>query len=257
MTTAFLVFLLCGCSKSGESEKQTADKASQADTQSPGKSSPGKGSAGKKPKATSSTHAVLPAFMKITDTAAAKLGTLPDGVGLAVGTQAPDLAGTDAAGQRVQLGKLVEDQRVLLVFYRGGWCPYCNTQIRSLSQAAVKFEALGIKPVLISVDKPSEASKTNAKYDIPFPVLSDPSLVWHKAFGVLNVIPAAKADELKKYGIDLEASSGQKHLTVAVPSVFLLEKGGRISFAHAERDYKVRPLTESLLKALAKLPAGS
>jgi peroxiredoxin len=185
-----------------------------------------------------------------------RLGTLPEGVGLAVGSKVPDARLSDAEGRPVQLSDLVKRGPVLVMFYRGGWCPYCNFQIRSLTQAHGEFQRRGITPVAISVDKIQEAAKTRATYAVPFPVLSDPDLATHRAFRMVHQADDAEVAKLKGYGIDLEASSGRTHHGFAVPGLFLIDRDGTVRWAHADPDYKVRPKTEQILAAIdsAALP---
>jgi peroxiredoxin len=85
----------------------------------------------------------------------------------------------DAAGLEVRLSDLMRRGPLLLVFYRGGWCPYCNFQIRELTAAYPEYGKRGVTPVAISVDRVEESAKTLATYSIPFPVLSDPELAAH------------------------------------------------------------------------------
>lgn len=114
------------------------------------------------------------------------VGTLPPGSGVAVGQQAPDAAVRDAEGREVRLRELVTTGPVLLVFYRGGWCPYCNSQIHELTAAYPEYKKRGVTPVAISVDRVEESAKTQATYTIPFPVLSDSDLAAHRAYRVLH-----------------------------------------------------------------------
>jgi peroxiredoxin len=181
---------------------------------------------------------------------ATALGALPDGVGLAVGQTAPDAALTDSEGAPVSLRDLIAKGPVMLIFYRGGWCPFCNTQIHALTEAYPEFERRGVTPVAVSVDSIDEGAKSRAAFKIPFPVLSDSALGAHRAFNVLNVIADEELARLKSFGIDLEASSKQTHHTIAIPSVFVIDKLGVIRWAHAETDYKKRPSVEQLLSAI-------
>lgn len=185
-----------------------------------------------------------------TTTSDSELGTLPDGVGLAVGSPAADGQLRDARDKAVQLSDHWKSGWALVVFYRGGWCPYCNFQIRELTRARADFVKRGVTPVLVSVDRVSEAAKTSAAYEIAFPVLSDPGLAVHRGFRVLQQVDDATLAKYREFGIDLEQSSGQKHHTIAVPSLFLVDESGIVRFAHAERDYKVRPSTAQLLAAI-------
>ncbi|MEY3210122.1 MAG: hypothetical protein RIT28_603 [Pseudomonadota bacterium] len=191
-------------------------------------------------------------------TAAPTVGVLPEGVGVPAGSPAPDAALEFAGGGgAVSLKSLFADGPVLLVFYRGGWCPYCNYQVHELAQAWPEFQARGVTPVLVSVDRVDEATKTQASWEIPFPVLSDPTLNAHNAWNVSFAIDDETVKKYARFGIDLEASSGQTHHTVAVPSMFLIDRDGVVRWAHAELDYKTRPTVEQVLAAIdGAIPRG-
>lgn len=133
---------------------------------------------------------------------------------------------------------------------------YCNTQIHQLTQAYPEFQKHGIQLVAISVDKADESAKTKALYTIPFPILSDPDLDAHRAYRVMHEASQEEIDRLAGFGMDLEAVSGRQHHTIAIPSMFLLDKAGVVRWAHVDRDYKVRPSTEKLLEAVASRPAA-
>lgn len=181
---------------------------------------------------------------------AERLGTLPAGVGIAVGTQAPDAMVEDADGKAVRLHDLLDRGLVALVFYRGGWCPFCNHQIHALTTAWPELQRRGVTPVAISVDRVDEASKTRATYDIPFPVLADPDLRAHTAFGVVHRADDAEVERLKSFGLDIERASGKTHHAFAVPAIFIVDQARVVRWAHADADYKVRPTTEQLLAAI-------
>lgn len=183
-------------------------------------------------------------------TDAARLGTLPKEIGIPVGDRAPAATVRDANGDEVALADLIADGPTLVVFYRGGWCPFCNFQIRELTTAFPKFSERGVTPVTISVDQIEEAAKTRDNYTIPFPVLSDPDLAAHRAFRVMHKADDAEVEQLKGFGMDIEQSSGRDHHHFAIPSIFLIDKAGVVRWAHADLDYKVRPTIEQLLAAI-------
>jgi peroxiredoxin len=185
-----------------------------------------------------------------------RLGTLPDGIGIAVGATASDFKATDIDGRSVQLSQLRQRGPLLLAFYRGGWCPYCSFEIHGLTKAYPEFQRRGVTPVAISVDRPEESNKTKAAYVIPFPVLSDSDLAAHRAFRVVHEATPAEAERLRQLGIDLARASGRVHHSFAVPAFFLVDRSGVVRWAHADEDYKVRPSTEQLLRAIdqAALP---
>ncbi len=192
------------------------------------------------------------------------LGRLPEGVGVPVGSRAPAVSVSDSDGKPVQLASLYPKGPTLLIFYRGGWCPFCNAQIHDLTQAYPELKDRGVTPVAISVDRAEEANRTRATYTIPFPVLSDPDLVAHRAFSVLQPLEPAYVAKIKALGMDVEASSGRSHHTVAIPSVFLVDREGVVRWAHADPNYKVRPSPQQLLSVIDRVfgaegapPAGA
>ena len=186
-----------------------------------------------------------------TPAATAKLGTRPAGLGLAPGDHLPDVSAADLKGREVKLRALNDRGALLFVFYRGGWCPFCNAQLRSLSRAAARFTALGVTPVAVSVDAPDKASLTRASWEIPFPVLSDPDLKVHEAFSVVHRASEEEVARLKGFGMDIEASSGRTHHAYAVPGLFLVGRDGHVLWSHVDTDYKVRPTTEQVMAVIA------
>jgi len=105
----------------------------------------------------------------------------------------------------VSLRDLASRGSLLVTFYRGGWCPFCNFQIRELTTAFPEFRRRGVTPIAISVDRVEEAAKTSATCEIPFPVLPDPNLVAHRAFRVVRHVGDAEFARLKGKGLDIKA----------------------------------------------------
>jgi peroxiredoxin len=189
----------------------------------------------------------------LTEAPADVLGTREDGLGLPVGAAIPQFEIQDFRGE-VFSSTAINDANTLVVFYRGGWCPFCNFQIRELSQSHDKFKALGVSLVAISVDQPDAAAVTRNAYEVPFPVLSDPDLKAHEAFNVvlqLDATGVARVARVAKYGHDIEKWSGKDHHKMAVPAVFLI-RDGKVAWGHVARDYKTRPSTEQLLTVVKK-----
>ena len=187
---------------------------------------------------------------------AERLGTLPPDTGIPVGRPAPGVLVRDALGSPVRLDDAVRTHsETLIVFYRGGWCPYCNYQIHELTTAYSEFQKRGIAILAISVDRAEEAARTQATYEIPFPVLADPDLEAHRAFRVTREVGDEELARLKGMGMDLERSSGQTHHQVAVPAMFLVDSSGLVRWAHADHDYKVRPSVAQILAAIDRLLA--
>ncbi|MFV8783543.1 peroxiredoxin family protein [Microbulbifer sp. SA54] len=175
--------------------------------------------------------------------------------GLTVGSKPGAFTVSSHLGEPVSLQDLLENNApVLVVFYRGGWCPFCNVQIRQLTEAWSEFEKRGVTPVLISADKPDAGAMAKATYEIPFPVLSDPDLKAHEAFDVVVEIDDATAEKYRTYGIVLEDWSGREHHKIAAPGIFLLDKSGVVRWAHVSADYRTRPSVKQLLAVLDSQP---
>jgi len=187
--------------------------------------------------------------------APAELGTLPEGIGVAAGERAPDARVQDLSGRPVDLLSAAEGDK-LLVFYKGGWCPFCNMNLRELAAASDAFSERGITPIAISVDLPAPASVTQANWDIPFPVLSDPELAAHTAWSVLDPLSGGERFMLGLAGADLKARTGQEKVSVAVASLFLVDEGGVVRWAHADLALKERPSVAQILAEIDTVLGG-
>ena len=181
------------------------------------------------------------------------LGTLEPNTGRPVGHQIENFSVASVEGEPTSLHSLLARGKLMVVFYRGGWCPYCNVQVRQLSVAAQSFFNRGVTPVLISADKPDAAMLAKKAYEIPFPVLSDPELAAHKAFNVVYRLEDKFIPVYKDYGIVLSDWSGKDHQMFAVASVFILDSTGKVLWAHSSHDYKTRPSVEQLIDVIKKL----
>lgn len=187
---------------------------------------------------------------KLSVTDGQQLGTRENNIGLPEGSTVANFSVNTHDGQTTALENLQAMGDTLIIFYRGGWCPYCNIQIHQLTQAWPEFQKRNITPVLISVDKTDGAALAQRTYEIPFPVLSDPQLVAHNAFQVILDVDNATFEQYKKYGIDLEAWSGQDHHKIAVTAAYIMDENAKIKWAHTSLDYKTRPSVEQLLSAI-------
>jgi len=181
------------------------------------------------------------------------LGTRDNNIGLAPGSKVPAFSVNTHDNKAFDLASLVTLGDTLVVFYRGGWCPFCNVQVRQLTTAWPEFQRRGVTPVLISVDTVDGATLAQRSYDIPFPVLSDSTLAAHGVFEVIMELDEATYQRYKTYGADLEQWSGQGHHKIAVSSAFLVNKEGTVRWAHSSRDFKTRPSVEQLLGVIDSL----
>jgi peroxiredoxin len=123
-------------------------------------------------------------------------------------------------------------------------------QLHELSARKADFQARGVSLVAISVELPSEESKTQAQHQVPFPMLSDPKLVAHSLFNVVHRPDRKELAALKGFGVDLVARSGQQHQRFAVPGVFLVSQQGVVRWSHVDEDYTTRPSADQILKSI-------
>ncbi len=147
---------------------------------------------------TASAELTLPAKVKqVTTTAAGKLGSHENNLGLKTGAHVPEFESHTYTGESVTLADLLKKGTLMVIFYRGGWCPYCNYQVRQITRAYTEFQQRHVTPVLISVDKTEGAALLQQSYDIPFPVLSDPELAAHQSFNTLIQVDDALYEKYK------------------------------------------------------------
>lgn len=181
------------------------------------------------------------------------LGVNENGKGLQVGQKIDSVEIADIHSEPYQIWQAWSDKPALVIFYRGGWCPFCNFQLRELAKEHDQLEAAGLQVVAISADTPDKATMTRAQFDIPFPVLSDPKLTVHEAFNVVLLVDDERLEWYENKGLLLKDWSGQEHNKVAVASVFIVDQQGRVLFSHAPIDYATRPSIDQLLSATRQL----
>ena len=181
------------------------------------------------------------------------LGVNENGKGLAVGTQLGSVTVKTVHGRHYELSDAWAEKPALIIFYRGGWCPYCNGQVKQLSDEYDKLQQAGLQPVLISVDKPGRSALVDAEYDIPFPVLSDAQLAAHKLFNVVLKLDAKTLVRYKQYGVVPQQWSGEDHNSIGVSSAFFVDTQGVVRLSHAPADFRVRPSVDQLVAAAALL----
>lgn len=170
--------------------------------------------------------------------------------GLDTGRPAPDFTVKTDTGTTFHLMEVLKKGPVVLVFYRGGWCPYCQTQIRELQKNAGAFRERGATLAALSVDQAVYARETSAKEKLGFPLLSDPDAGVLGKYHLRLEVDDATLEKYKEYGIDLEKASGRAHHIIAVPAVFVIDGQGIIRWAYVNEDYKVRAKIADILKAL-------
>ncbi len=164
---------------------------------------------------------------------------------LLYGEKIPAAILSDAAGKSFDLNKAISAKPSILVFYRGGWCPYCIKQLSALQEVLPDLEKLGYQLIAVSTDAPAGLNQSATKEKLNYTLLSDPDLALSRQVGIAYKAP-------KPYWELLPKTTGGKDvdLLLPVPSVFILDKTGTIQFEYINPDFKER-LSPDLLKAAA------
>jgi len=176
---------------------------------------------------------------------------------LGEGDKAPNATLRRPDGQEVNLADLLAVKPTVLIFYRGGWCPYCNTHLGQIATVETELLSMGYQVLAVSPDRPEELRKTLGKQHLTYQLLSDSDMVLSRAFGIAFRVDDPTLEKYSDFGIDLAKSSGRSHHLLPVPAVYIVDARGVIRFAHWDPDYKKRLDPEALLSASRKVHASS
>jgi peroxiredoxin len=166
------------------------------------------------------------------------------------GAVAPEFSLSDTDGSQKSLSDMLRLGPVVLTFYRGGWCPYCNLQLRAYQNALPEFEALGATLLAISPELPDNSMSTAEKNALRFSVLSDRGNTVASAFGLVYSLPEELREALRSNGKALPAMNGDESWELPVPATFVIGTDRRVAFSFVEIDYRRRLAPEDLIVAL-------
>jgi peroxiredoxin len=167
---------------------------------------------------------------------------------LAAGAAVPDVTVRTADGQPFALRTETAKQPALLVFYRGGWCPFCTRHLAKLQEAQPELKTLGYRILAISADPPAALKPAADKHQLTYTLLSDSERRAADAFGLSFRLDDETAKKYQGYRLPLNPT-GDGGFWLPVPAVYLVGRDGRIAFAHSDPDYTKRLPVEDLLKA--------
>lgn len=170
-----------------------------------------------------------------------------------VDAQAPGFDLPDATGNTVDLAVLLQQGPVVLTFYRGGWCPYCNIELRALQAALPDIQELGASLVAISPQTPDQSLTTAEKNELEFSVLSDVGNKVAKDFGLVFALPESLRPVYANFGIDLPAHNGDDSFELPVPATYVIDQDGIVQFAFVNADYRQRAEPSEIIASLKNL----
>lgn len=151
-----------------------------------------------------------------------------------------------SAGKPFDLNAAVARQPTVLIFYRGGWCPYCNAHLRELQKSVGALKAMGYQLLAISTDTPEAVRKAETENKFDYQLLSDSQVEVAGKFGLRYKVVEDYIEHVKGMGTDLNAVNGGYLLT---PAAYVLDRAGKVRFVYANNNYTVRVSQDALLKA--------
>lgn len=169
-----------------------------------------------------------------------------------VGEEAPNFVLTNAKGDTVELKKLLKNGPVVLTWYRGGWCPYCNITLRSLQEHLPDFIERNAALVALTPELPDKSLSTQEKNELEFEVLSDINSEIGKQYGVIYKLAPDVAEYYKK-GFNLKEYNGESSYTLPLAATYVINTDGKITYAFLDADYRKRAEPKEILEALDKL----
>jgi peroxiredoxin len=178
---------------------------------------------------------------------------------LKAGDAAPDFLLDDSNGNAVWSRGLLAQGPLVVSFYRGVWCPYCNIELQALQGALAEIEARGARLVAISPQTAPNSRRSRRDNKLDFPILTDPKSEVAHAFGIRFALPDYLIELYKGFGNDLPLVNGDPNWVLPMPARYVIGTDGIIAYAEVNPDYTRRPDPSELLPvldALANLKAA-
>ena len=169
------------------------------------------------------------------------------------GDRAPDFTLPDPQGRAVSFGSLLQQGPVVLAFYRGGWCPYCNIQLRAYQAVLPEIAGLGARLVAVSPQLRDGSLSTVEANGLTFDVLSDVGNAVARSFGLVWSLPEEMRDALRSNDKALPGINGDDSWELPVPATYVITRDGYVALAALDVDYRSRLEPDAILAALGSV----
>jgi peroxiredoxin len=170
--------------------------------------------------------------------------------GLMVNDDAPAFSAKNQNGKMVSLKEELKKGAVVLVFYRGQWCPYCNKHLKKLEDSLSLITAKGASLITITPEKPENISKTIEKTKASYSILYDDGLKIMKSYDVAFAVDEKTVEKYKGYGIDFTKANGENGANLPVPALYIIGMDGKIAYRYFDTDYSKRASVAEILAHL-------
>ena len=181
------------------------------------------------------------------------LRTSDSGRGLRAGVKAPDFTLVDSTGQKITLSEELLKGPVVLIFYRGTWCPFCNLELKAYQRMNDDIKAIGGQLIAVSPQTPNYSASVQEKNELNFHVLSDLHNKTAEKYNLKFKLPEYVYPIYRSLDISLETFNGDHSWELPVPATYVIDKAGIIRFASAEADYKKRIEPSKVMHILQSL----
>lgn len=171
--------------------------------------------------------------------------------GLKKGDAAPMFTATDNSGKTIDLKNILKDHKsVVLFFYRGQWCPYCNKYIQRLQDSLQLLTAKDAYVIGITPETGENINKTINKTHASFSMVQDKGYKIMKRYDVNYVMDTKLFSAYKANGVDIESNNGNDDHVLPVPATYIIDKNGKLVYVHFDKDFRNRPSIKSLAASL-------
>lgn len=168
------------------------------------------------------------------------------------GDSAIDFTLINAAGDSVTLSEELKKGPVVLMWYRGGWCPYCNIALHYMQEKLPEIKAAGGQLIAVSPEKPDESLNTQEKHNLEFNVLSDPNNLVAKQYGIVFKLDEEVADIYEKK-FDLSHHNNSTAQELPLPATYVITQNGVVVYSFLDTDYRNRAEPKEVIKALESI----
>jgi len=170
---------------------------------------------------------------------------------LKLGEKAPKIVGIDQFGKEINSDTILKNNRILLIFYRGNWCPYCNKHLKSLEENLQKLQAKNIKVLLVTPEKVEKIKETSEKYDNSFSIIHDANDKIMNDYKVAFNVTKENVPKYFEFTLKRVMEYNEKeNLVLPVPATYLIGKDKKIKYVQYNPDYKIRSNFKDLLLKL-------
>ena len=170
-----------------------------------------------------------------------------------VGNEAPEFALPSVQGGTTRLSEVLKAGPVVLSFYRGGWCPFCNLEFKALHDKLPEIQALGATLIGVSPETLAVSQQTVQDHQLEFEVLSDEGNRVARDYGLVMVVDEVIRPYYEQWGIDIPSANGDDTFELPVPATYVIDQGGVIRAAHVDKDYTKRMEPADIVAALKAL----